>query len=375
VATDLAEHPYFERWEDPDSGVLSFLLRERVAAVQQSFYFVNSSLSGDEKWLWFHAGFPPSPHRMLAAASMDPEHPDIRLFPETAGARAPMIAPEGDAVYYCSGPSVWRKHIAADPECICTLSDDYIAGRRLDRLATHLTLSADGKYFLLDGAIGNHWFVALGDRESGRTNVLHEFPRHYNHGQFSPVDPSLFLIAQDWWNDPVSGRHFELNQRTWLMDIGQRRFEPVAGNLWFGHNSRCSHEWWSSDGFICWTDYEKGAFECDLTDRRPQLVWKGPLCHTHCDRTRRFWCADESPYKWTEKPCQILLFDRETQRQISIVTGMPPPPVPRRMYHLDPHPQFSPLGSFVVYTTMVRGQVDIALSPVEGILDRMPPNE
>jgi hypothetical protein len=32
-----------------------------------------------------------------------------------------------------------------------------------------------------------------------------EFDRCYNHGRFSPPDPDLMLIAQDWWNDPVTG--------------------------------------------------------------------------------------------------------------------------------------------------------------------------
>jgi hypothetical protein len=35
-----------------------------------------------------------------------------------------------------------------------------------------------------------------------------------NHGQFSPVDPELLLIAQDWWHDPVSGQYFAFDQRT-----------------------------------------------------------------------------------------------------------------------------------------------------------------
>jgi len=47
---------------------------------------------------------------------------------------------------------------------------------------------------------------------------------------------------------------------------------------------------------------------------------------------------------------------------------MPPPPYRRRLYHLDPHPQISPRARFVVYTTMVRGTVDVALAPMSGIV-------
>jgi hypothetical protein len=41
-----------------------------------------------------------------------------------------------------------------------------------------------------------------------------------------------------------------------------------------------------------------------------------------------------------------------------------PPYCPRDLYHLDPHPRFSPRDRWVVYTSTVRGQVDVALSPV-----------
>ena len=44
-----------------------------------------------------------------------------------------------------------------------------------------------------------------------------------------------------------------------------------------------------------------------------------------------------------------------------------PPYCPRDLYHLDPHPHFSPRDSWVVYTSMVRGSVDVALAPVEGL--------
>jgi len=63
--------------------------------------------------------------------------------------------------------------------------------RPVHRLATHLTLSADGRHLLLDGHVGNHWFVGVGDVAGGAVRILKEFPRHMNHGQFSPTDLDL----------------------------------------------------------------------------------------------------------------------------------------------------------------------------------------
>lgn len=365
----LRDHPYFEPWTDPKSGVTSFILTERVAPVQQTFYFTNPSVSPNEEWLWFYTAFPPGAPRTLGAVSLDPDHPDIRHFPGDAfSAASPMVAPEGEGVYFCMGSSVWYQPLDGEPEVVCTLDESWINSRRFKRMATHLTLSKDGRYFLLDGDIGDHWWVGIGDRMTGHVEVLKEFARHYNHAQFSTVDTDKFLIAQDWWNDPVTGQYFPYDHRIWLMDIEQTAFEPLRPQDWYRHGSAASHEWWSDDGFICWVDYELGAFECHPDDRVAHKVWKGPLCHAHCDPTRRYWCADESPYKWDEKPCQILFYDRKTDRQIQITSGLPKPPLPRSQYHLDPHPQFSPRGSWITYTTTVRDMVDVAVTPVTGVL-------
>lgn len=41
----------FTRWRDPASGVESLILTGRVAACQQSFYFVNDGFSADGRYL------------------------------------------------------------------------------------------------------------------------------------------------------------------------------------------------------------------------------------------------------------------------------------------------------------------------------------
>ena len=186
---------------------------------------------------------------------------------------------------------------------------------------------------------------------------------YFDHNATTPVDPEVFMIPQDWWRDPVTGHYMPIDHRIWLMDRSCTRFEPLLPE-WFGHGSAASHEWWSKDGLVCWIDYEKGAFECSVDKREPVNVWPGPLCHGHCDSTRRYWCADESPYKWEQTPCQVRFYDRRIEKHVNIASALPKPPVPREWYHLDPHPQFSPGDAWVVYTTTVRGQVDIALSPV-----------
>jgi Tol biopolymer transport system component len=372
VMFDLAHHLFFVPWTDPQSGVTSFILNERVAPVQQSFYFTNASVSPDERWLWFYCAAPPNPQSTLGVVSLDPSRPMIRHFPAAGFTSAsPMVSPAGEepGCYLAVGPSVWFQPLDGEARVVCTLGDDFVAGRTLFRLATHLTLSADGRLFLLDGQVGNSYFIALGDRRSGQVRVVKELANNHNHGQFSPIHPELFTVAHDHTHDPITGRRLHFDNRIWLLDIHDSRYEGLTPHRYCKPHHAIAHEWWSRDGWVCYVDYDSGAYELDLATRKLQHVWPTPLCHVHCDHLtpRRWWCADESPYKWDQKPCEVRFFDRTTGRQAQIVSAMPPPPLPRKSYHLDPHPQFSPRDSWIVYTTTVRGRVDVALCPVEAL--------
>ena len=364
---DLASHPYFTPWTDPQSGKVSYILTEKVAALQKSFYFVNTSLSPDGAWLWFEAAHPPAPVKYLAAVCLDPQNPDIRLFPRaTISAETPVIDAEGGVYFVMSerSPDIWRLDIEGGLEKIFTLPDDFVQGRLIQRLGTHLTLSADGAHLLFDGKVGNVWYVATVDRRTGQFRVIKEFSRHYNHAQFSPGDPALFCIAQDHWQDPYTGKQNGYDLRIWLMTTDGECFEPAEPTAFHSparKGNEVCHEWWADDGTLCWIRYQSGCFEMDRETAVIRQVWERPICHAHCDPTRRFWVGDQSPYAWPE-PCEVVLFDREIQAESRIVSAMPAPVCPRAAYHIDPHPRFIGDGSRIVYTTTVRGEVDLAVT-------------
>lgn len=377
---DLSEHPYFEKWTDPESGVESFVLKERIAPFQQSFYYTNQSVSEDGEWLWFYAIFPPNKQRTLAVVSLNPNNPEIKHFPQAGFTSAsPMVSQEGDSVYFCMSYSVYKLGMDGSVNEICTVPKEDIKYRNFNHLATHLTMSADGKYFLLDADLGNFWWIGLGDVKTGKVRTLKKFANNHNHAAFSPTDPKLFLTPEDHWNDKISGERFHLDHRLWLMDVDQTRFEPVNPKGWDNKTTNASHEWWSRDGMVCWVDFDKGIFECDPYTLEMKHVWQRPLCHAHSSSDRRYWCADENPYKWGTQPVEILFYDKALDKETAIVSAMPQPPVPQELYHLDPpycsrdtyhldpHPQFSPDDEYVVYTSMVRGNVDVALCPTRNL--------
>ncbi len=371
----LDRHPYFERVVDPASGVPSYILIKHVAPIQQTFYFTNACVSRDEKWLWFYAAFPPSLYRTLGLVSLDPDHPVIRYFQnaEYSGG-SPMIAPDGNGIYYTLGFSIYHMNNEGDINLVASLDEKWINNRPVGGISTHLTLSADGRYLLLDGQVGHLWFVGTAEIATGKVRILKEFAGHHNHSQFSPVDPDLFLICEDWWRDRATGQYMPIDHRIWLMDIHQTRYEPLRPKDWFWHGTEASHEWWSQEGKICWVDYKAGAYECDINIGEAVNVWPGPLCHAHCNADASLWCADQTPYEWDQRPCDVRLFERATGRVLNIAS-LPKPaicPAQPRLYHPDPHPQFSPRGTWVVYTTTVRGSLDVALCPVAEALTMFP---
>ena len=157
--------------------------------------------------------------------------------------------------------------------------------------------------------------------------------------------------------------------RLWVMDIDQTYYRPLCPDLWEGHGVNTAHEWWSKDGKICYVDYDNGIFEVDPDTLERVHAWKRPICHAHCDRTRTYFCGDQTPYLWDrDRALELLFFNRKTNEEKHIVSAMPPPPMPRDPYHLDPHPHFSPDDSQIIYMTTVLGNIDVAVTPVEQLI-------
>lgn len=367
---DLAEHPFFTEWKDPESGIVSYILTERAAPVHVSFYFVNSSISDDGEYLWFYVAFPPNSSLFLARVALDPAKEDIKWFPQSNFTdRSPMVNPDSSGVFFFSDTKLVSMDNDGNTKIIGEIPADYIANRTIFDISSHLTISADGRYFLVDGVIGNDTFLALMEVKTGEFKLLHEFPYKHNHSQFSPVNPKQFLCPRDWRRHPFTGKYEFMESRLWLMDIDQTCYKPLCPDFWESNNGNTAHEWWSKDGLVCFVDYAKGVMECNPDTREICHVWKRPLCHAHSTAGRRYFCGDQSPYLWQSQPVQILFYDREKDREYNIVSAMPQPPMPRNPYHLDPHPQFSPDGSQIVYMTTVLGKVDVAVTPVRQFLD------
>ena len=108
---DLSKHPYFEEYVDPKTGVKSYILTERVGFAQQHFYFTNTSLTPDGKYLWIRCINPPALICNLAVVSLDPENPFIRNFPGagySGDGNMPGLMPDTNTAVFAEGKKVQK---------------------------------------------------------------------------------------------------------------------------------------------------------------------------------------------------------------------------------------------------------------------------
>ena len=364
---NLHEHDLFTPWTDPQSGIVSYLLQASIAPHQQSFYFVNSSMATGGRHVWFYTAFPPSANHTLGVADL--ETGEMHHFPETQFSDgSPLIDPETGEIYWVSGLDIWKRSPdpAASPVRINSFPEDLAKRRIPRRIATHLTLSADRRVVNIDAQIGNEWFVGAAPLDGSPVEIWQQFDRCYNHAQFSPTDPDLLLMAQDWWIDANTGEHHKYVDRLWTIRRGEEA-RPLVPDAPSG---RRSHEWWQADGSHVWyVDYDLGTEKLELATGKRTNVWPGGTCHSYCDATGTLIAGDIGTYSWGRTGCRVAFFNTTTGREISIASDLPEP-VPGRMpYHLDPHPRFCLDDQYICYTTTVRGHADLAVVPVASLVE------
>jgi hypothetical protein len=396
-STVFDDSPLFTPWTDPESGVRSFILSSRVAPQQQSFYFVNSSLTDDGRYYWFYCSFPPGGNanygRSLAVADLWENR--VHHFPETLFLDAsPLVDRRTGEMYWCTGSEVWKRSPNPEDQAVFInrFPDKLIKNRRLCRLSTHLTFSADRKALNFDAEVGAEWFVGHIPLDGRAVVVWQKFGRCYNHGQFSPTDPELQLIAQDNSVHPLTGEISGYDNRLWLIRRGEKAYPvypeaiPMTKDALVRNGHRESesprrlvderalhgHEWWSADGRHIWyVHYGIGVERVPL--RGPvvaELVWPiRYVSHAHTDASEKWIVADCLPADRPEEG-RVVFFNQETKREINIVSHIPYAKEQQRCYHVHAHPQFCGGDRYICYTTTVLGCIDVALTPVDALVAR-----
>lgn len=368
---DILQSKLFTPHTDPDSGVTSYILTEKVAPVQEAFYFVNDSMTRDGRYLWFYCAFPPSGLAVQGRtlALLDFETGEMRHFPETQFNRAtPYVDVESGEVYWGMWNNLWLRGPEAShrPELVATLPADLVGHRYIERFATHLTRSADGREFFVDTAFGLQWVFGSITIENGEFELWHRFNRNHSHAQFSPTDPDLILLAQEFHNDAITGLRLRIEDRMWLLRRGEQP-RPV-----FDTPKILTHEWWDADGQHVWCiNPRKGTWRVNIeTQAVDDLAWPDGSWHSHNHGSGSYVIGDTHTEFFRGCASQVHFLNRETGQQVRVIDNPAMADLVGANYHIDPHPRFVGDDRYVVFTTTVRGEVDLAIVPVADLIER-----
>ena len=361
---DLKNTSLFSPFTHPESGITSYILTRKVAPVQKGFYFVNDSMSGDGRYLWFSCGWPPSRRKSLAV--VDFQTGEVRHFPETQfTGESPYVDPGTGDVFWCEGPSVWRRSPRADdrPQWVNSLPAELIGARTVTSLATHLTRSADGRAFFIDAKIGLQYVFGSLPLDGGDFLFWHRFDRCHNHAQFSPTDPDEVLFAEENHADPITGLKFPIIDRMWVIRRGAKP-RPVMARP-----TRVTHEWWDADGRHVWCVWGQDTVRVRVADGAVEKIPFPRHCwHSHSSHDGRLIVGDSNNRFFRGCASTVHFMNRETGRTIVLAEHAECTDYAGRYYHIDPHPRFVCNDQYVVFTTRVRGEVDVAILPTADLV-------
>ena len=150
------KHPYFEKYVDPQTNVVSYILKERISEVQMNLYFTEQGVTDDGKYLWFRCIYPPAVYTHLAVISLDCDNPFIRSFPHVQMQETqPCVIPGTHDLLTAINNRVYRVDIEGNMTKVIEVGEDIIRNRRITQLSTHLSVNSDGELILLDMSVGN----------------------------------------------------------------------------------------------------------------------------------------------------------------------------------------------------------------------------
>ena len=363
---DVTNRNLFTPVNGAEDGIVFYVLNRRVAPVQAGFYFVNDSMSADARYLWFYCAFPPGLNRSLGV--VDFQTGDVRHYPETQFVTAsPYVDPTTGCAYWSMGNGLWRR--GPEPqdavELVNRIPDEYIGQRAVTKLATHLTPTPDHQAFFVDAAFGLQYLFGTLPVNGGDFVPWWRFDRNYNHAQVCPTDPDLVLFAEEGHADPITGLKFTITDRLWLIRRGEKP-RPLMPQP-----TRVTHEWWDPDGQHVWCVSGKATWRINIADGAVETIDFPRHCwHSHSSANGRLLVGDSTERFYRGCASAVHFLNRDTGRCLLITNNPERADYAGANYHIDPHPRFCCHDQFVVFTTTVLGNIDVAVIPVQDLLDK-----
>ena len=211
----------FERWEDPSSHVVSYILKSENDdgslkfgwECSQSSYFNAKSMTNDGRFIFFLGSNKGYAGGARCGMIIDLKTRKIHRIDNCGFLPCPYVDLDEDRIYYGkvtdsnkNRAKFYRRDLLVDPtkeiplaELPSSLIPAGIA-RPIKRLANHLTLTQDKKKVLLDMRIGDEFVMGLLDLYSGAWDEWYRGDVNLTHGQLHPKRDDLALMATDHYD-------------------------------------------------------------------------------------------------------------------------------------------------------------------------------
>ena len=136
--------------------------------------------------------------------------------------------------------------------------------------------------------------------------------------------------------------------------------------------TRVTHEWWDPAGRHVWCIRgDEGVWRVEIeTAEVEKIVWPGGTWHSSSSSDGKYLVGDENEEFYRGCPSTVNFLNRESKKELRILSNPEMGGYVGSSYHIDPHPRFSCSDQFVVFTTTVRGEVDVAIVPTKDLVDR-----
>ncbi len=118
---------------------------------------------------------------------------------------------------------------------------------------------------------------------------------------------------------------------------------------------------------------KEGVWRVDVeTGEVEKINWAGGTWHSHCSADGSYFVGDANETFYRGCPSTVNFLNRRTQRELRLLSNPEMPGLTGSNYHIDPHPRFVGAEKYVVFTTTVRGEVDLAIIPTSDLIERTP---
>ena len=383
--------PLFVRHEDPETGVVSWLLKPKSFAWnQQSIYFTAKSMTDDGRFLVFDyaddefkkgaKGKPAPAHKRKAVVDFLTD--TIIALPGTDG-RIPFLDPVTAKMYYTGNEGIWMNDLRNDPTnrvLICPWPKEFLAlGQKNGFLATHPTMNADRTKMFIDTRFDDTFYHGCINLKTGKWEHWGSTPFFLNHGQLCPSDENLAMGAWevDWVDS--KGEHHPIHKigpddrypRMWYLQPGDKRRMIDPGP----EMNYATHEMWDEDGRGHYWNNWTGLWHYDRFTEKTEKISPFPAGHSSVSRDNRYVVSDfpVGIGYWRGQAWSVVFYDRQTGGAVFIHSRNDPlcPPEPSSRLHPDPHPAFLCNERYIVTTVNnVDGHMDLCLTPTAALKER-----